>query len=306
MRSTRRWWIVLGGFTLVYLGNVCLVGADNESTIEVNATQVTEESKQQQQHLCCARHEKMIDVGYGMSDQVIQVDAGHCRRLCPRHAVDDPGDASRPAVQRCPLDWHCRPNSARLERISTLQGVRVIEAVDSCDCTPKQACSREPYTYVVYPGTPHQADIDVGLCMGHCSKGLGCKPMRNRTISIVGPNGDEVHQVIEECGCSDNCYRMTHVETVLDFSEVEIKDGSNSTEVKPLVRAIDVGQCIGSCPGKEKETCLLRDKKDPTRCLAGLYSKQHYCTPARFKIHEYRSRRGAMREIIAITQCACV
>lgn len=34
-----------------------------------------------------------------MSDQIIQVDAGHCRRLCPKHTVDDPGDASRPAVQ---------------------------------------------------------------------------------------------------------------------------------------------------------------------------------------------------------------
>lgn len=45
-----------------------------------------------------------------------------------------------------------------------------------------------------------------------------------------------MHQVIEECGCSGDCYRMTHIETVLDFSEVEIRDGSNSTEVKPLVR----------------------------------------------------------------------
>ncbi|XP_046738375.1 uncharacterized protein LOC124406809 [Diprion similis] len=313
MRSTRGWWIVLGGFTLVYLGNVCLANeVENESPAKevIRTTEASDLANQEQpqpQHLCCVKHERTIEVGHGMSGQMIQVDVGHCRRLCPRHVVNDPGDPGRPAIQRCPVDWHCRPNAARLERVSTLQGVRIIEAVDSCDCTPKQSCTREPYTHVVYPGTPHQADMDVGMCMGRCSsRGFGCKPLRNRTISIVGPNGDEVHQVIEACGCSGDCYRMTHIETVLDFSEIEIKNGTNSAEVRPLVRAIDVGQCVGACAGKETETCMLRDKKDPSRCLAGLYSKQHSCTPARFKIHEYRSRRGAMREIIAITQCACV
>lgn len=52
---------------------------------------------------------------------------------------------------------------------------------------------------------------------------------------------------------------------------------------------INVGHCDGSCPGNHTEkTCLLRDKKNPARCLAGLYSKQYKCTPVRFKVHEYR------------------
>lgn len=29
---------------------------------------------------------------------------------------------------------------------------------------------------------------------------------------------------------------MDHMETVLDFSEVEIKDGTNTTDVRPVVR----------------------------------------------------------------------
>lgn len=125
-----------------------------------------------------------------------------------------------------------------------------------------------------------------------------------------------MYQVIEKCGCAGTCHKMDHMETVLDFSEVEIKDGTNTTDVRPVVRVnfpiarfsnlipfmiyyhwssycgakqqINVGQCVGTCPGNETEMCLLRDKREPSRCLAGLYSKQHTCTPARFKVHEYR------------------
>ncbi|KMQ97151.1 laminin subunit alpha-1 [Lasius niger] len=73
------------------------------------------------------------------------------------------------------------------------------------------------------------------------------------------------------------------METVLDYSEVTIQEGTNTTDVRPVVRQINVGQCVGTCPGNETETCLLRDKKEPYRCLAGLYSKQHTCTPTTFK-----------------------
>lgn len=48
--------------------------------------------------------------------------------------------------------------------------------------------------------------------------------------------GDEVYQVIEKCGCAGTCHKMDHMETVLDFSEVEIKDGTNTTDVRPVVR----------------------------------------------------------------------
>lgn len=248
----------------------------------------------------------MIDVGYGISGEVIQIDIGHCRKLCPRHVSDDPGDASKPAVQRCSQDGHCRPRAARLERVSTLQGVRIIEAVDACECSSDSSCKRESYTHLLHSGTPYQVVIDVGVCIGHCGKDLGCKPTRNNTVSVKGPNGDEVYPVIEKCSCVGNCHRMDHMEKVLDFSEVEIKEGTNTTDVKPIIREINVGQCVGGCPGNETETCILRDKRDPARCLAGLYSKQHTCTPARFKVHEYRTRRGSKREVIQITECICV
>ncbi|RLU20804.1 hypothetical protein DMN91_007418 [Ooceraea biroi] len=190
--------------------------------------------------------------------------------------------------RKCSPDARCRARAVKLERVSTLQGVRVIEVLDTCECAPEASCKREPYIHLVHSGTPHQAVVDVGVCIGHCGK------------------GDEVYQVVENCGCAGNCHRMDHMETVLDYSEVTIKEGTNTTDVRPVIRQINVGQCVGTCPGNETETCLLRDKKEPSRCLAGLYSKQHSCTPARFKVHEYRTRRGARREIIQITQCACV
>lgn len=54
-------------------------------------------------------------------------------------------------------------------------------------------------------------------------------------------SGDEVYQVIEKCGCAGPCHKMDHMETVLDFSEVEIKDGTNTTDVRPVVR-VDILQ----------------------------------------------------------------
>ncbi|XP_018340382.1 PREDICTED: uncharacterized protein LOC108747433 isoform X1 [Trachymyrmex septentrionalis] len=301
VQSTRGRWTVLVGFAIVCMTNLRLAFCEKESGNEGKV-----HSEEPRQHTCCARHEKMIEVGYGISGEVIQIDAGHCRKLCPRHVSDDPGDASRPAVQKCSSDFHCRARAAKLERVSTLQGVRVIEAIDACDCSPETSCRRESYIHYVHSGTPHQAVVDIGVCIGHCAKDLGCKPVRNNTISAKGPNGDEIYQVVEKCGCAGHCYRMDHMETVLDYSEVTIKEGTNTTDVRPVIRQINVGQCVGTCPGNETETCLLRDKKEPSRCLAGLYSKQHTCTPARFKVHEYRTRRGAKREIIQITQCACV
>ncbi|KAF7988023.1 hypothetical protein HCN44_007517 [Aphidius gifuensis] len=259
---------------------------------------------------CCARYEKKISVGHGVSGEIITIDAGHCRKVCPKHTIDDPGDASRPAVQRCPAQSICHPRGSRLERVSTLQGVKIIETVDTCDCWSSQSkCNRVSFEQLVHSGTPYQATIDVGYCHGTCSKSLNCKPLKNTTISIKGPDGDEVYQVIKKCGCASKCHRMDRTESVLDYSQLEIKKGINTTDVKPVVRNINVGQCVGntgSCLGNKTETCLLRDKKNPTICVASLYTKQHSCTPARFKIHEYRNRRGFKREIIQIVECACI
>lgn len=51
--------------------------------------------------------------------------------------------------------------------------------------------------------------------------------------SIVG---DEVYQVIERCTCASNCHRMDHLETILDYSGIEIKESMNIADVRPTVK----------------------------------------------------------------------
>lgn len=74
--------------------------------------------------------------------------------------------------QKCSSDFHCRARVAKLERVSTLQGVRIIEAIDACDCSPETSCRRESYIHYVHSGTPYQAVVDIGVCIGHCAKGI--------------------------------------------------------------------------------------------------------------------------------------
>lgn len=87
--------------------------------------------------------------------------------------------------QKCSSDSHCRARAAKLERISTLQGVRVIEAIDACECSPESSCRRESYNHHVHSGTPYQAVVDVGVCIGHCGKGTtssSCNVKRNTVV----------------------------------------------------------------------------------------------------------------------------
>ena len=65
-------------------------------------------------------------------------------------------------------NMHCRARTARLERISTIQGVRTVEVVDTCDCSTGHPCRRDPYSQTLHVGTPYQVEIDVGACVGSC------------------------------------------------------------------------------------------------------------------------------------------
>jgi len=84
--------------------------------------------------------------------------------------------------QKCSSNYHCRARAAKLERVSTLQGVRIIEVIDACECSPETSCKRESYIHLVHSGTPHQAVVDVGICVGHCAKGANfARPIANHT-----------------------------------------------------------------------------------------------------------------------------
>jgi hypothetical protein len=65
-------------------------------------------------------------------------------------------------------NMQCRPRTARLDRISTIAGVKIIEVVDTCDCSTGQKCRRDEYSQILYMGTPYQVEVDVGTCIGQC------------------------------------------------------------------------------------------------------------------------------------------
>nr|CAD7257443.1 unnamed protein product [Timema shepardi] len=124
----------------------------------------------------------------------------------------------------------------------------------------------------------------------------GCRPLRNKTVTVPGPNGAECHSVIEQCACAGSCYRTSYMETVYDYVDTD----------EPLVKEIDVGRCVGSCSGADTRKCVFRDKKTPGKCIAGLYGKQTSCTPSQFKVHRYSDKEKRTKEVISITACKCL
>nr|CAD7461225.1 unnamed protein product [Timema tahoe] len=196
----------------------------------------------------------------------------------------------------CPEDWMCVPSSSAVQRVSTLRGLQEFTVVEGCECRERPPiCTRESSSLLLHPGTPYEMRLDVGVCSGHCQLG-GCRPLRNKTVTVPGPNGAECHSVIEQCACAGSCYRTSYMETVYDYVDTD----------EPLVKEIDVGRCVGSCSGADTRKCVFRDKKNPGKCMAGLYGKQTSCTPSQFKVHRYSDKEKRTKEAISITACKCL
>nr|CAD7201123.1 unnamed protein product [Timema douglasi] len=200
------------------------------------------------------------------------------------------------SLKSCPEDWMCTPSSSAVHRVSTLRGLQEFTVVEGCECRERPPiCTRESSSLLLHPGTPYETRLDVGVCSGHCQLG-GCRPLRNKTVTVPGPNGAECHSVIEQCACAGSCYRTSYMETVYDYVDTD----------EPLVKEIDVGRCVGSCSGADTRKCVFRDKKTPGKCIAGLYGKQTSCTPSQFKVHRYSDKEKRTKEVISITACKCL
>jgi hypothetical protein len=77
-----------------------------------------------------------------------------------------------------------------MERYYTLEGPLEIGVVQECSCLAKPpTCERAEKNITFFPETPFERTMDVGECHGHCDSGNSCKPSRNRTVHVVGPNG---------------------------------------------------------------------------------------------------------------------
>ncbi|KAJ9581205.1 hypothetical protein L9F63_023616 [Diploptera punctata] len=278
-----------------------------------DATQLTttpsgelEDRREDFDNACCSRQEKYVAIGFGVSGEVVQLDVGQCQKSCRSlFTLMDPDitDSDISPFKPCAAEAACLPSKSRLQRVSTLHGMQQLAVVEECECRHKpERCYRQPHTLQLYPGTPYETHLDVGICSGRCQSEAGCRPVRNKTVSVPGPNGVHCHSVIEECTCTGGCYRMSSLEIVYDYTDLVLND----TETSPAIKEVDVGRCSGTCTGGQTRKCLFRDQADPNKCLAGLYGKQSSCTPSHFKVHRYTSKDRQAKEIIAITDCKCM
>ncbi|XP_022243524.1 uncharacterized protein LOC111086143 [Limulus polyphemus] len=132
--------------------------------------------------------------------------------------------------------------------------------------------------------------------------GYRCLPLRNRSVSVEGPNGAKCVEVIEECQCSKSCFRMAFMES---FYEWIWNKTSNATEER--IKDIDVGRCVGSCEDFKEDQfqCVLRDPSDSNRCLMSLRKSAPRCVPLQFSTHSFSTKEGALKTVLAVDQCGC-
>ncbi|XP_037080836.1 uncharacterized protein LOC119101589 [Pollicipes pollicipes] len=267
--------------------------------------------------VCCRREQHFIKVGVDASGEDLVVDVGKCRRHChhigglsrkeflqllEEHSDTDPIQLYRRLQQRqssCRLASHCQPLETAMQRHYTLEGAVTSEVTRRCGCVRRPAgCRRRRRLVTFHPGTPHERTLDVGGCAGHCP-GVddSCQPLRNKTVSIDGPNGAEVVSAIEECICTHGCYRMSLMEQVYDYTD---------STAAPRIKEVDVGQCVGACtPDQMGRDCVWSDPSDPSSCLMSLQFQSLGCVASDSKQHFYRTQDGHERALLSIGRCSC-
>ncbi|XP_076327159.1 uncharacterized protein LOC143234031 [Tachypleus tridentatus] len=272
---------------------------------------------------CCNKGKHIIPIGLDITGNQKYVDIGRCRRNCRhkfhhlrhhylrhnRHTTHktsttvDCAISEKMSQKNCSFTDLCEPLSRIREIHHLLTGPREVEVVEKCSCSSNpSSCQRTSSKMILFKDTPFETAVDVGSCLGHCNEGNSCVPLRNRTVSVDGPNGATCVQVIEECQCTQPCYRMEFMEI---YYEQIWNDTINATTED--VKEIDVGLCVGGCRHLEEDLfhCVLRDEKNPDKCLMSLRKEKLLCKPVRFNSHVFTTRNGAAKSVLSIEDCAC-
>ncbi|XP_063214252.1 uncharacterized protein LOC134526368 isoform X3 [Chroicocephalus ridibundus] len=107
--------------------------------------------------------------------------------------------------------------------------------------------------------------------------GLFCMSTKFNTALVKTPQGGEVVRTLENCEMKEKGYRVS--------------------------QEIDAGRCLGSC--SSGDPCLLRESQSRKKCLVWAEAASGHCTPHRYDIHTFRSRRERARTVVAIRQRKC-
>ncbi|XP_060088647.1 uncharacterized protein LOC132567065 [Heteronotia binoei] len=278
---------------------------------------------------CCKRQTKHVYIGQDVSGSPASIDVGTCRTHCGGSqrmtsyiagvlGLSRPSSMleflktkkfqdrfletppSNKAERSCPLDYHCEPSSIRLENVLLLSGLRQVEVIEGCHCSPSPAeCLRLPSLKTFFPDSPLEKTIDVGKCSipPHSEDGLVCVPTHFDMVLLKSPNGNDVVQTLESCELRESCYRVSHREY---YFEVLLNSAGERQE---HLKEIDVGRCLGGCVSGKR--CLLRDSHAPDKCLfltEGVFTR---CIPRQYETHTFRSRSGQLRTVFSIQACKC-
>ncbi|XP_077999235.1 uncharacterized protein LOC144452097 [Glandiceps talaboti] len=266
---------------------------------------------------CCEKQRKIISAGYDVSGRQIELDVGHCRKVCGSHThrhllkQEIPPDLNvtpeilrniQKSDQSCPGRSVCEPTRLIRERIHLVGAPSEFDVIENCQCKFKPSqCRRQSRLLVLYPASPYQRTIDVGTCMGPCHNGEEtCQSTKNKTITVAGPNGKECVSVIEDCGCRGECYRVSHIES---YYEITYDNTLNRTVEK--VKEIDIGQCVGTCSSGTHLRCVMRSPSNPDICLMSLVKKNVSCSPKTYTTYEFLSRGGAVKTALSVDECTC-
>jgi len=95
----------------------------------------------------------------------------------------------------------CRPKVTVVSSMYTEHGVKDYENVKDCDCIDGSECQRAASIKTYFPGTAFETTMDVGQCLGACSKYLRCQPKDYGFTSILAPEGKRSVMVIKSCSC---------------------------------------------------------------------------------------------------------
>ena len=94
----------------------------------------------------------------------------------------------------------CIPKFTSLSHLYNSNGVKDFINHEDCHCLNVGDCKKIDHYVTYFEGTMYEQEINIGQCLGKCSNGLKCNPLKVKK-EIKAPEGVRIIGVIEKCDC---------------------------------------------------------------------------------------------------------